>query len=505
MSFLDDLIGKAQEEFWDTPVEEIVRDQKNAVKRDVFDKMTWASLNDQAPALSIQRMEMAEEFPTSPEAYEDVFNLLHQGDPLFQDQAAMEPEYIGNHQLAQMLWDAPEFEQMRKETKHDEYATAFTLMAMEPALREAFEALQRQQEAQQDLAQALQQAQQASSGGQGQEEAAEALQQALDAVQHANDKASQAAGGVTQAAKQAGEELEEGENAAKSCGLGPGQLQRMSFEERRRLTERLRKSRMDKLAKLIGSFRAFGDAERRRKIRHAPAEVHEYKLSNDLNKLVPEELNNLAVPELEEHFWVRWAGHELLTREVRGPEKAGQGPIIVVCDESGSMGSDLDGAGNTCEAWSKAVALALADQAKRNKRDFHYVGFSSGYTPLYEKHFPKGQGSLDDVMDFVEHFLNGGTEFVTPLTRAAEIIEQYEARHMARPDVVFITDGYAGVPQQFIEEWHARLDRLDARCYGIQVGGAEVTDVLRALSHRTININRLNANPEGVQELFRTL
>lgn len=505
MGFLDDLIGKAQEEFWDTPIEEIVRDQRNAVKADTLDRMTWAALNDMAPALSIQRMEMAEEFPTSPEAYEDLFNLLHQGDPLFQQQAAMEPEYVGNHGLMSQLWATEEFAEMRKDTKHDEYATAFTIMAMEPALREAFEALQKQQEAQQALADALQQAQQAAASGQGQEAAGQALQQALDGVQQTNEQASAAAEAMTQAAEGANEERKEDEAAAASYGIGPGQLRRMSFDERRELMERLHRSRMSKLAKLIGSFRMFGEAERRRKIKHAPAEIHEYKLSNDLDKLVPEELNNLAIPELEDQFWIRWANHELLTREVRGPEKAGQGPIIVVCDESGSMGwGALDDAGNTAEAWSKAVALALSDQARKNQRDFHYLGFASA-GEQYEKHFPKGQGSLEDVTEFVEHFLNGGTNFMVPLMRAAEIIESYERRDMARPDVVFITDGQAPVTEEFVKEWHAQLERLDARCYGIQVGGAEASDVLRALSHRTININRLNANPEGVQELFRTL
>lgn len=285
-------------------------------------------------------------------------------------------------------------------------------------------------------------------------------------------------------------------------GVDKGQLQRMNYAERRALADRLRNSKLAKLAKLVGAFRMFGDAERRRRIKHAPSEVHDVTMGNDLLKLLPGELTNLAIPELEEQFWLRWAKGGLLQKEVRGPERAGQGPIIFVCDESGSMSSALDASGNSCEAWSKAVALSLCDQARRDKRDFTYIGFASG-GEQWETTFPGGKTTVEGVMEFTEHFFGGGTEYTKPLGRAMEIIADYEKRSKVKPDIVFVTDADCQVPQEFKDAWNELKKRADVKCFGIQIGGSGYYNDMKDLVDRCITIGRENANPAGIKELFR--
>lgn len=519
MGYIDDLLQEAQDLLWDEPTPETPADETNAIVHDTFDEMTWKTLNEQAKALQNAHAALAQSFPTAEAVYEDLFNMLHQGDPKIVDRARMRADHSINHQLIQELANSDELQDLRKNTKYDEYNSAFALLGMQEEIRETFVRLEEFRQQQEEAAQQRQQAAQNLQQQMGGTPDPQSLQQAMDALknakqgqqqaqQNAQQQVHQQAQQIAQGMQQAQEEIKADEEAFAGYGVDPGQLERMDYEERRLLAERLRRNRMDKLAKLIGSFRSFGAAERRKRAKHAPSESYDYEMSNDLTRLVPEELNNLAIEELEDHFWVRWAQHGLLTRKVRGPARSGQGPILVLCDESGSMRSQLDREGNTREAWSKAVALALCEQARKENRDFTYLGYSS-VGQMYEKQWKKGNIPLADIATFVEHFFGGGTVFHGPMERALDIINEAARRDQDKPDVVILSDGDTYLDENWVKSWRKRLNELDAKCFGIQIGSDEgdgaISEVLRAISDRTIHIDRLNATPEGVQELFATI
>lgn len=520
MSYLDNLIGDAQDELWE-PGEEIAADvqptETSVVTSDRFDKMSYDDIMRQAPALSLERMNLDLEYETGAEAYEDLFYLLYQADPQIKPPASMVREFLGNHMILSAMRNADLFEGLRCDSAQDMYTTAYTMLELAPTLREALDALKNAQAAQEALAEALeaakeqrqeQQQQEQESGQPGDEDAdeggaGEQLQQAIANAQEADRELEGMGKAMTKKASETQNELAEEAETAQMFGLGPGELRKMPFEERRALAKKLHRTRMAKLAKIVGAFRQYGDAERRRKIQHAPAEIHSYILGDDLNRLSAEEEFNLATPELEDQFWLRWVNHELLVTDVQGTEKAGHGPIVVVCDESYSMTAELDADGNTREAWSKAVALSLCDQARRAGRDFTYIGFASG-GQVFTHHFPKGAGPVDNIIDFVTHFYSGGTSFTEPLKHALELVTTAGKKGESRPDIVFITDGDGAISDTFREEWHAKLKSIDARCYGIQVG-AEGKSIIKTIAHKTMQIDRLTATPEGLRDLFRQI
>lgn len=506
---------------WDQGLEELVADKENAVHADSFDKLAWRMLTESVPKLDAQAQRLMDEIgPTLAQALEDLFNLLHQGDPQFTAQGEMLPEYEINLIVLMELSGSEEFQALYNDTRYDEYATAFALLSMEQAIRETFEqvsqqreamqqASQEQQEAMEQLRQAVDEAMQGDGGDESEaavQEAlarAEAASQAMDTARaEGQGAAQQAVQDLRQAAIEAKQELDTEQQALSSFGMEPGELQRMSFDERRDLALRLNRGKMADLAKLLGAFRSFGDAERRRKVQYAPAEVYDFELSNDLTRLAASEMTTLAVPELEDMFWARWAQHGLVTKKVRGPESLGQGPVIVVCDESGSMGQSLGDA--TREAWSKAVALALCDQAKRGKRDFTYIGFAST-GQQWRMDLPGGVAPIEKVVEFVEHFLGGHTDFMPPLQEAMSIVEEYEQAGKPKPDIVLITDGDCWVPSTFVEAWQKVKQRADVTVYGIQVGGSAYYTSLSDLSDRVLSIDHLTATPEGVKDLFRAI
>lgn len=518
---LERLLGKARKNFWDEHGEQnympLIPTEKNAVAGDGFDRRAWDYLADQMPALKDQVDDLGQDYETSPVAYEDLFRVLSKGDPRMVDPRLVEAEYRPQWAIAKGMMEAPDLSMVRKQTKYDDYNTAIAMMTMKDRMRKAFEDLEDAmaaiKAAQEALQEAIEQAMQEMQGdGSGAGGAADALQQAMQEMmdaqgqgQFAEQALKDAASGAVGAAKQ---ELDRQANAASAYGLGDGELKRMDFAERQRLTQRLDGQKMKHLADLVGQFRAYADAERRRKITQSPSEIYDVETGNDLQKITATEQINMAIPEMEDLFWARWAKQGLLQWKVKGPENAGRGPILVVCDESGSMGASLDEAGNTREAWSKAVALSLADQAKRGKRDFTYIGFSSE-GQVWETGATNGELSMEQSVDFVSHFWGGGTAYERPLNRAMQIVREYTEKGMKRPDVVFITDDECRVNDEFIAKWKQDCKDTDVRCYGIRVGADAREDgwksAMRSLCDQIINVNRLTAKPEDVKDLFRLL
>jgi hypothetical protein len=127
-------------------------------------------LNEQVPKLNEQTERMIEQLGEQmAEAMEDLFNLLHQGDPRFTDKASMDPEYELNLVVFLDLADTDEFKALYEETRYDEYSTAFAMLTMEDFVKAAFEAVSemreqiknarsQQDQAMQDLANAVDEA-----------------------------------------------------------------------------------------------------------------------------------------------------------------------------------------------------------------------------------------------------------------------------------------------------------------------------------------------------------
>ncbi len=178
--------------------------------------------------------------------------------------------------------------------------------------------------------------------------------------------------------------------------------------------------------------------------------------------------------------------------------------MIVVCDESYSMSVNADSEGNTREAWSKALALALADQARRSDRDFAYIGFSNA-DQQWQLDFPGGKTPIEKVLDLAEHFFAGGTHYERPLTMALDLVEKHLAEGRDRPDIVFITDDECRVSTDFVATFADARSRADARVYGIQIGSASMADALRSLCDRVIPVANLVSLPHrALTEAERT-
>src|SRR5213594_4036955 len=164
-------------------------------------------------------------------------------------------------------------------------------------------------------------------------------------------------------------------------------------------------------------------ALRRSPFERASEEIFEVRLGSDLERLLPPELLALHHPVLRHDFARRLVEGRLLSYSLRGADQRGRGPMIVCLDGSGSMAGDK-------EIWSKAVALTLLEIARRQRRLFRFICFSSADTPLFTLDLnPRERHEVqeDRALDVAEYFPGGGTDFETPLSAAVDCLRRFRA------------------------------------------------------------------------------
>ncbi|PAK22292.1 hypothetical protein CJD44_36340, partial [Streptomyces sp. alain-838] len=293
----------------------------------------------------------------------------------------------------------------------------------------------------------------------------------------------------------------------RAWGVGPGELERMPFEQRARLAERLRTGRLAQWAELIGRFRQMADGERARRVENATGELIGVTLGDDLSRVIPSELASLGVPELRAVFAARYAAGELMLYDSQGEQATGRGAVIACVDTSHSMYEAGPG-GITREAWAKACALALLDQARHAGRDFVGILFAAA-DKLRVFRFPADRpAGVTEVLDFAESFLGGGTSYQRPLTAAAEILEEeFNDSARARGDIVMLTDDDCGVTEEWMRGWKDAKHRLGFRVFGIAVGAPRVAgedSVLDALCDNLRAVEDLT-DVHAAADLFRVI
>lgn len=466
----------------------------DAVPHDQFDVMGWNSMRMESIDVGQMVAEWKRKYDYVDDFAQDAFNLLSKGDPRVRQSEEMTPTHIPLQAVTRDIAGMSELARLKTYTVGDAFNSALAMKALQPVLTEALRRAQDLKDKAEEAAQAQQEAREAAAEAgndvhdQTLQDAAQEAQDRADGlhtslVDAANASSAQARAAARKALNDASQEQEDLGEAAAGYGVGPGEMQRMSFAERATLAKRLQGSKLSEFAKLIGRFRQLASAEYRHRVTDGADEVVGVKLGDDLTRLTTQEVINMVVPELADDFWLRYVNRELLVKETRGREREGKGPIIVVCDESGTMADQP-------EMWAKGLSLALLDQAGREGRDFTYIGFGGVSDPLREFFFEKGKGDTDKVLDMAEGFLNGGTNFDKPLRRALDLVI---AAGKNKPDIVFITDGDAPLPT-FLKEWHLVLDRLAAKCFGIYISAgsrgapatlSKITSDVRTISDLT--------------------
>ena len=218
----------------------------------------------------------------------------------------------------------------------------------------------------------------------------------------------------------------------------PGNLQRtpanLTLLECVRASENLRN-----VSRYLGRFREIFAQGKRNGYTHGRGEKYSLELGSDLSRALTSELAMLAAPETLPLFLRKYQRRQIKQYRRREPVYKGAGDIICCLDESGSTAGE-------CAAWGKAVALTLLDIAESEGRKFALIHFSGPGRFQTDLFLPK-QATVEDKLRAAEIFIDGGTDFCTPMNEALRLMKE---EGFDNADIVFISDGECALSQEYI-------------------------------------------------------
>lgn len=484
--------------------------ETQAIKADRFDSAHFRDMKEAAEELVDLINSRFGEDPTWAELIQDEYLGLYKARPKKRNPKEMKPTHRLNFEVIAKAMGLKDWSQLRTYTELDKWGAAMAAVEFGVKLGELFDEMKELIDAQKDLQDQddkvrdlIERLEELGPDGE-QDEADKLIDQLQDQLedyeeakgqleQQIQQNQNEIRNAARQAASDAREDAENVVNALDAFGTDPGALQRMPAEARIELARRIQRNRkLKELAEKVGRFVRLALGEQARKIVHGTDEVHDVVLGNDINRILPSELTYLTNPKLKREFYRKFAEKELLQYELRGTEKVARGAIICMIDSSGSMGGSK-------EIWAKAVGIALLNIAAKQNRDFYGIIFSSA-RELMEFEFPKGKGTPNDVLDFAEFSYMGGTDFMSPISRAIDVLEkQYNDEGSQKGDLVMITDGISAVTDEWLERYENAKDELAFRFYSCLIGVH--APLLETLSDQVYNITEL-ARGDDVQEMF---
>jgi uncharacterized protein with von Willebrand factor type A (vWA) domain len=291
------------------------------------------------------------------------------------------------------------------------------------------------------------------------------------------------------------QQLEDATEEAERWGVTLGSGHRSPPAQKLELGKRLAgNEKFKKLAQMIGRMKFHALALRKKILERSSEEILEVERGDFLNRLLPHELLTLHHPVLRKDFQRRFLDQELLQYSLKGTEERGKGPMVVCLDGSSSMAGDK-------EIWSKAVTLTLLEIARRQRRLFRSICFSSADAPLQILDInlrDRYQADMGKIMDLAEYFPGGGTDFEKPLDAALECLQK--ARYK-KGDIVFITDGECQVTPEWAQGFREKKEKLGFSLFSILIDvGPNSLGTLKEFSDRITTIKQLTG--DEAKEIF---
>ena len=304
--------------------------------------------------------------------------------------------------------------------------------------------------------------------------------------------------------------LDDATQEAESWGLAVGGGHQSSPGRQIELGRRLAgNDKLKKLATMVGRMKHHALALRRKNFERTSDEVFEVGLGAELSRLLPHELLSLQHPVLRQDFIRRFVDNELLQYDLRGVEAQGKGPLIVCLDGSSSMQGDK-------EVWAKALTLTLLEIARRERRRFRAICFSSADAPLYSVDLNtrvRYEADMDKVLELAEYFPGGGTDFEKPLDAALGCIKEetrpastrqgrtrflFRESRFQRGDIVFITDGECRVHADWAERFTTEKNALGFSLFSILIDvGTSSLGSLKPFSDKITTVSQLTSKEAG--------
>lgn len=497
------------------------------IANDAYDRRVWAHLRAESPSLREVEEKGSTLLPHFGSLLQDIFCLMFKYNINYRQSAEVLPSALLNQQFLQAIHHGAQYEYLREQTLLNEaHAGLSTLILGERLLglvreekflnrrdmRDLWD-IQKQEEIvhqkmeEYEAAEEISEDDLSENGKKslakakermgGEVQGAEALlrhktQQLKEDLQRYE---AQLKTRLQAEAIKVAQDLEDASEEAQTWGDTIGTGARTPPGQKLELGRRLAgNDKLKKLARMVGRMKLHALALRKKVFERSSEELLEVEQGDALHRLLPHEMLSLHHPLLRKDFYRRFLDQELIQYSLRGVEQKGKGPMIVCLDGSSSMSGEK-------EIWSKAVTLTLLEIARKQRRLFRSICFSSADTPLQVLDMnPRDRYEVETktIMDLAEYFPGGGTDFQKPLDAALDCLGQSRFK---RGDIVFITDGECQVDPQWAENFRAQKEKLGFSLFSILIDmGPASLGTLKEFSDRISTIKQLTG--EGAKEIF---
>lgn len=409
------------------------------VNADSFDKRRFNELLDISKGLQKVKHE-GRNHPYFDQLMGDMWSSFFKNTPALLNKEEI-GELIINYQIMEQLLNDESYQKAHEVTKLDDLHSTLNTIGFSDKvfkwLEEITDTDERTNEAYRNMKK------QEREHGEGSKQHKEAMEQFMKALgeqmQNAGDK-------LSSMLKKTMEETEKTEENLKTliCGIkassADSELKEVPLKDQFALAESLQHNfKMKKIAEWAGRFKAIARTKQKSISKEAMSRSG-VSIGNDIDRILPSELINLANPAAKNDFLKRFAEGQTLQYATKGKQTLGKGPIILCLDQSGSM--------RKLDEQSKGFTLALMSIARHQKRDFALVTFANSANV---KQYPKGKISTSQMVELCEHFLDGGTNFYHPLTQSLRLIK---GSRFKNADIVFVTDGEASLANDFLRNFN---------------------------------------------------
>ena len=234
------------------------------------------------------------------------------------------------------------------------------------------------------------------------------------------------------------------------AGSGDGDLKKVPLREQLVLAEKIASDKkMREIADWAGRFKQVARKKQKTKYKQA-MERSGVILGNDMERLLPIELGLYTNPTTKIDFLRRFVEGQTMMYVQEGKEILGKGPVILCLDQSGSMRS--------LDTQAKGFTLALMSIARRQRRDFCLILFSTRTEVII---YEKGKVKSSDIVNLAQTFMSGGTNFTLPLSESLRLINESRFK---QADVIFVTDGEDKIVDSFLDEF---IKKKKEKCFNV--------------------------------------
>jgi uncharacterized protein with von Willebrand factor type A (vWA) domain len=305
---------------------------------------------------------------------------------------------------------------------------------------------------------------------------------------------------VNKAIEAAQQEVSELNDAREAMGIGSesGTLQGMSVQQVKKMFQRVKhNASLKDILRRAGRYRLAARAAQHRKTKHGYDDMIGVTLGAEISKLMSSELAALAHEDLGIDAIRRFAERQMACREYQGVQNMAKGPIIIIIDESGSMGEGAGTPRGSRIENAKGLAMAMAWVAKTQNRWCGFIGFSGpGQTRAIA--LPPNKWPAEQVMTWLEGFLGGGTSI--PVKEVPKLYEEMGAPK-GKTDLICITDGdVPAVPPAAMAEFKAWRTKAECKFIGITI--ASEAAPLLAISDEFYRIPALSPENDAVERVL---